>query len=677
MLDEVCSKGAAAASPLSRLWKPSAQAKLLQRPPADCISDKQQKLILQTYYNAAELQRNLNNVAQLGSENSAEHVERLLQAVLAARAVSTLARLLVWLQQRPELLQQPGEAGQQLHSGAQMTCPTLWKACNHALGAVMQLVLRHSSNAKLLVPTAEQFVDSELPQLLPEYIGQSVRGHAAAALSHCGQLSRQLCSPTLAATVGLSRYTAAILTHDSFASVAGIDWEWAAELLQQLLSCAVAAGLMRALPGGSLAEAAEVLSLKKSSGGSSSSSSNTGGAGSSSNSSSSSSSGELGDRILSCIASDLSAVAIHLIEATDSGRRYKEIHSCVFVNSAAIAEGTLQLLAMRCCQMHQHLQQQQQQQGQRRRQSQQLGRRMRGDLLLLPDPLAGPLLQLLPSKVLLEVRIEADKAEAEAHTHMLLRSADALCSVLRRHVDLLSSSSSSPVLSAAALQLTAELLLRAAADLQRRYMLLPAEQQVLLQAGEAEGDDLWPLLQAEFKLNAPACLLIQSCKLLQQQTAQLWASGQWQQLFQLLQQGGGQVLLQGLTLAVHCCRLDGHLQDSEGLAVRELLTILQPTIDSANDTLTTRRDLFTSQLARKHPVPFFQFLDICARSEGLDEVTAGRMLFLVTHGCAKIGTKGLAELLGDSAATAALGSALCSSMKLWTAPDLRCSIIRN
>ncbi|WIA22365.1 hypothetical protein OEZ85_004674 [Tetradesmus obliquus] len=113
------------------------------------------------------------------------------------------------------------------------------------------------------------------------------------------------------------------------------------------------------------------------------------------------------------------------------------------------------------------------------------------------------------------------------------------------------------------------------------------------------------------------------------------------------------------------------------MPVRELLTILQSPLDSANHTLTTRRDLFTSQLARKHPVPFFQFLDICARSEGLDAVTAGRMVFLVTHGCAKIGTKGLEELLSSPTATAALGSALCSSMKLWTAPDTSCSSLRS
>lgn len=95
--------------------------------------------------------------------------------------------------------------------------------------------------------------------------------------------------------------------------------------------------------------------------------------------------------------------------------------------------------------------------------------------------------------------------------------------------------------------------------------------------------------------------------------------------------------------------------------------------DDKTDAFATQRDLFVSQLARKHPVPLFQFLDICARSGQLDAVTAISLVSLVTHAAAKIGTKGLADLLDDSAATAALGSALCSTRKLWTAPGAQCN----
>jgi hypothetical protein len=79
--------------------------------------------------------------------------------------------------------------------------------------------------------------------------------------------------------------------------------------------------------------------------------------------------------------------------------------------------------------------------------------------------------------------------------------------------------------------------------------------------------------------------------------------------------------------------------------------------------------LFVSQLARKHPVPFFQFLDICARSGQLhlNMFDEPHMAQLLVNGSSRIGTKGLAEPLSSPAATAALGSAMCSIMKLVTA----------
>jgi hypothetical protein len=83
--------------------------------------------------------------------------------------------------------------------------------------------------------------------------------------------------------------------------------------------------------------------------------------------------------------------------------------------------------------------------------------------------------------------------------------------------------------------------------------------------------------------------------------------------------------------------------------------------------LLPQRTLFVSQLARKHPVAFFQFLDRCARSA--DQLQSGvfevvHLAQLAANGSARIGTKGLADLLSSPAATAALGSALCSILKL-------------
>jgi hypothetical protein len=50
-----------------------------------------------------------------------------------------------------------------------------------------------------------------------------------------------------------------------------------------------------------------------------------------------------------------------------------------------------------------------------------------------------------------------------------------------------------------------------------------------------------------------------SSRLLQKQMRHLWQSGQWQQVLQLLPQGGGQVLLQGLTLVLQIMSLDAAL----------------------------------------------------------------------------------------------------------------------
>uniref|UniRef100_A0A383VEM1 MYND-type domain-containing protein n=1 Tax=Tetradesmus obliquus TaxID=3088 RepID=A0A383VEM1_TETOB len=630
----------------------------------------------------------LNKLRSEAAEEHPEQVEMFLQAVLAARPLATLARLLVWLQQKPELLQLVEHAAEEPVAD-QMGYGKLWRCSTQALTDLLQLVHNSRSNAKLLVQAAEELVDAGLPQIL------------FGVIWHCGLIlaaARQpLCCPAVGEAVRLGRWTPAIVTDESYKTSAGVDWPWAAELLQQLLNYAVAAGLMRALPGGSVAAAAVVISQ--------SSGSIQAGAGGSSSSSDAAS-----NRHLQLVANDIAATAGNVLSIAGSARysSWGGDNCTAFASSAAAAAATLQLLALRCWQMHQ--QQQMQQQGQRRL-SQQLGRRLRADLLLLPDPQAGPLQQLLPPKVLLEAQ-ESEFAAACTRGHtsaeqectVLLGQACALATALFRHVGWLSFrnslvSSKSPALSAAALQLIAELLLRGAAEWQRQYVLLPAEQQQQLAtwADEPGRDDGTAaavqslLLSAEQRtllytepaaaaaaadaaascipqgreqLMAARGLIYECCVLLRIQMSHLWSSGQWQQSFQLLQQGGGQVLLQGLSLAVHCGSLDCHLLMQPGLAAADLFLFVQPAYGSDDAALNTRQELFTSQLARKHPVAFFQFADICARSGQLDATSAQHLLHLVKHGAAKIGTKGLAELLSSSAATAALGSALCSSVKL-------------
>jgi hypothetical protein len=70
---------------------------------------------------------------------------------------------------------------------------------------------------------------------------------------------------------------------------------------------------------------------------------------------------------------------------------------------------------------------------------------------------------------------------------------------------------------------------------------------------------------------------VYTATLLQLQVQQLWNDGQWQPQMQLLQQGGGKVLLQGLTLAVHCAGLDSELREAyqrAGLSLSAMLSML-------------------------------------------------------------------------------------------------------
>ncbi|WIA31961.1 hypothetical protein OEZ86_002816 [Tetradesmus obliquus] len=163
---ELSNRGAVASSLLSHLWKQSAHAKLLQRPPADHISAKQEALFQQTCDNAVELGLCSDVVLRLQQSNAGndEHAEQFLQATLAARPISTLAGLMVWLQRQPELLRLHEQAVQQPFWDDQMSYCNLWIACSSGLCTLLLLLSYHSRNAKLLVQAAEELVGAELPQ---------------------------------------------------------------------------------------------------------------------------------------------------------------------------------------------------------------------------------------------------------------------------------------------------------------------------------------------------------------------------------------------------------------------------------------------------------------------------------------------------------------------------------
>jgi hypothetical protein len=274
-----------------------------------------------------------------------------------------------------------------------------------------------------------------------------------------------------------------------------------------------------------------------------------------------------------------------------------------FASKPAVAEVALQLMAVRCLLLWKQLAHWQQQQ-QRELVLRQQGRRMRRDvLLLLPSDLQQHLAQLLPSEAMIAAvdviaaqlmsgststampaagsgLTQSDMAAGKQH---VLKEVTTLAAMLHMHVTSIAAYKrgnriSSPALSAAALQLSAVLLLLAAAELQRQWCALTVQQQELLNTDTAALDEAAAVDADRLRqqLASAGALLTQSCQLLQQQTAVLLDDGQWQPQLQLLQQGGGEVLLQGLTLAVHCVVADSKLRNNIYLQYFRLLEVLMP-----------------------------------------------------------------------------------------------------
>jgi hypothetical protein len=93
------------------LWKQSAHAKLLQRPPTHKTSLKQAALLQDTRQELVKLATAITKAAiscqSISGHSSAQPGIAFLDVVLAARPVATLSQLLVWLQQGAALLQLP------------------------------------------------------------------------------------------------------------------------------------------------------------------------------------------------------------------------------------------------------------------------------------------------------------------------------------------------------------------------------------------------------------------------------------------------------------------------------------------------------------------------------------------------------------------------------------------
>jgi hypothetical protein len=241
-----------------------------------------------------------------------------------------------------------------------------------------------------------------------------------------------------------------------------------------------------------------------------------------------------------------------------------------FLASPAVTEVMLRLLASRCLLLHMLLVQQQKQQQQGQVLIRQLGKRMRGDLLLLADP-RDRLLPLLPSDQFLAADAAA-LAAADSSSDVPYSVILCLTALGVGISNSAVSSRNNPRLAAAVLQLSSQLLPIAAAHWQLIYHSLSQQQQQFLsnEAADLDRDRLAELQSCEQQLR-PAQQVFKRClELLQAQLSTLWRNGQWQPQMQLLQQGGGEVLLQGLTLAhhhhhltlaVHCSSLHCRMQN--------------------------------------------------------------------------------------------------------------------
>jgi hypothetical protein len=414
---------------------------------------------------------------------------------------------------------------------------------------------------------------TDLPQQLPTFLWQA---ELLVAKEFTGA-SQQLCSLPLLQTSRLVKAVVCIIAHPSCVTAHKMSWEWAELLLQQLLKRAVTAGLMQAVPGGCVPAAAVAARLAHSSSGSGMQRWSVEDVG----------------RVV-CMNIRASAEAIF-----DAARRQHSSSKSadgdklqLFLSQPVVAELALQLLASHCTLMHKRLAQWQQQQQLVLRQQ---GRRVRGylQLLRLPFDLQQHIKQLLPAEAMTEVIADVvakpksyhaiDGVAAGAQDTNGLVEMHSLVAMLHLNVTSIAESTSdgsisSPALSAAALQLSAVLLLLAAAEWQRQWCALTVQQQELLKAGTAALDEahVHEVLELRQQLAPASALLKQSCQLLQQQTQVLCEGSQWQPSLQLLQQGGGEVLLQGLTLAVHCISADCGLQDNDDLRYFRLLEVLSP-----------------------------------------------------------------------------------------------------
>jgi hypothetical protein len=137
MLLQLSSQSANAASALSRLWKQSAHAKLLQRQPTDHTSIRYTDLFRSTAEHTRVLDISLATAQNLHSKDSSLNAEGFLGCTYVARPVAMLAQLLVWLQKAPQLLQLPEERNKDVEADDFTSCG-VWVSCNSGTSTITE-----------------------------------------------------------------------------------------------------------------------------------------------------------------------------------------------------------------------------------------------------------------------------------------------------------------------------------------------------------------------------------------------------------------------------------------------------------------------------------------------------------------------------------------------------------
>ncbi|WIA32865.1 hypothetical protein OEZ86_006040 [Tetradesmus obliquus] len=167
--EEELHRAAAAAWRISRTWKQSGHAKLLQLQPTALPNPRRAALLAETMQLATQIaelrwRKLLACFSHQEETTSAELARDVLQDIISSGAAATLAKLLVWLQQWLEALDLPGLAA--LPESTALAAGSyhgLWWTCTDALTMLLRAMcegFKSAASAQAISSIAEQLQQS-------------------------------------------------------------------------------------------------------------------------------------------------------------------------------------------------------------------------------------------------------------------------------------------------------------------------------------------------------------------------------------------------------------------------------------------------------------------------------------------------------------------------------------